>query len=235
MNAPKKVEILYFTDILCIWAYLAQIRIDELKIKFGANIDLQNHFFPVFGSVESKIEHNWKNKGGVSAYSKHTQDLGLRFSHIKIHPEIWLKNIPTTSVSCHLFLKAVQILETRGELPSSSKSEACDNSVFEATIWALRLAFFKDLSDISSFREQMEIAERLGLPLQKIEQLIKSGTAFAALDNDLQLREKYKVTGSPTLVFNEGRQIIYGNVGYRVMEANIQELLNQPESQASWC
>ncbi len=77
--------------------------------------------------------------------------------------------------------------------------------------------------------------ERLELPLQKIEKLIRSGAAFAALDDDLQIKEKYGVTGSPTLILNEGRQKIYGNVGYRVIEANVQELLNQPESQASWC
>ena len=81
----------------------------------------------------------------------------------------------------------------------------------------------------------MKIAENLGLPVDKIKNLIESGAAFAGLDDDLQLKEKYGVSGSPTLVLNEGRQIIYGNVGYRVIEANIQELLTQPEYQASWC
>ena len=51
----------------------------------------------------------------------------------------------------------------------------------------------------------------------------------------IQLKDKYSVKGSPSLILNEGRQIIYGNVGYRVIEANVQELLNQPENQASWC
>ena len=65
--------------------------------------------------------------------------------------------------------------------------------------------------------------------------MIDSGAAHAALDCDFQLKEKHGVIGSPSLVLNEGRQIIYGNVGYRVIEANIQELLNQSENQASWC
>ena len=235
MNTSKKVEILYFTDVLCIWAYLAQIRIDELKIKFGSNIDLHYHFIPIFGSVESIIKKNWSDKGGVSAYSEHVKDIAVRFGHIEIHPDIWAKNTPLTSASCHLFLKAIQILETRGELPCLTTPSECEKNVFEATVWELRLAFFKDLIDISNFRNQMELAERLELPHQKIESLIKSGAAFAALDDDLHLREKYGVTGSPTLILNEGRQIIYGNVGYRVIEANVQELLNQPENQASWC
>ena len=229
MNSSKKVEVMYFTDVLCIWAYLAQIRIDELKEKFGSSIDLKNHFIPVFGSVESKMEQNWGDSGGVVAYSKHVKNIASEFSHIEVHPEIWVTNTPTTSVSCHLFLKAIQILETHGDLHDSEKS------AFENTVWEMRLAFFRDLIDISNFHNQMAIAERLNLPLQKIEKLINSGAAFAALDDDLQLKEKHGVTGSPTIILNEGRQKIYGNVGYRVIEANIQELLSQPENQASWC
>jgi hypothetical protein len=34
---------------------------------------------------------------------------------------------------------------------------------------------------------------------------------------------------------NNGRQILYGNVGYRVLRANAAELLNQPSDEASWC
>ncbi len=235
MNEIRKVKVIYFTDVLCIWAYLAQIRIDELKTKFGSCIDLQNHFISIFGSVESKMTQSWKQKGGVSAYSEHVRNIALGFDHIEVHPEIWIRNTPVTSASCHLFLKAIQILEARGDLTGITAPNDCGKSVFELAVWELRLAFFRDLIDISSIREQMEIAKRLGLPLQEIDNLINNGTAFAALDDDLQLKEKYSVTGSPTLVLNNGRQIIYGNVGYRVIEANIQELLNQPENQASWC
>ncbi len=235
MTTSKKVTILYFTDILCIWAYLAQVRIDQLKSKFGSGIVLEEHFVSVFGSVEAKIEQNWGSQGGVSAYGKHVQEIGSKFGHIEIHPDIWVKNTPATSGSCHLFLKAIQILEARNELPPSSKSVNPRKSIFEVVAWELRMAFFKDLVDISSFKAQVEIAERLELPHKKIQQVIESGHAFSALDRDLQLKEKYGVIGSPSLVLNEGRQIIYGNVGYRVIEANIQELLNQPENQASWC
>jgi hypothetical protein len=35
---------------------------------------------------------------------------------------------------------------------------------------------------------------------------------------------------------NDGRQKLYGNVGFRIIEANIQELLRAPVGdQASWC
>ena len=75
----------------------------------------------------------------------------------------------------------------------------------------------------------------LHLPLKQIQEIIGSGEAYAALAKDRTLQNKYNVTGSPSLVLNNGRQIIYGNVGYRVIEANIHELINQPDDQASWC
>ncbi len=55
---------------------------------------------------------------------------------------------------------------------------------------------------------------------------IDDGSAYAALTDDYQERERLGVSGSPTFVLNEGRQRLYGNVGYRVIEANVQELLH---------
>jgi hypothetical protein len=34
---------------------------------------------------------------------------------------------------------------------------------------------------------------------------------------------------------NDGRQKLFGNVGYRLLEANVQELLRTPAGEASWC
>ena len=235
MTSLKNISVLYFTDILCIWAYIAQVRMDQLENKFGEEIILKEHYFSVFGSVGQKMEQNWGAKGGVSAYNKHVQEIVSKFDHIEVHPDVWIVNTPITSGSCHLFLKALQVLEDRNELPEIIELENSTKSVVGIAAWEFRLAFFRDLIDISNFNSQMEIAERLQLPIREIQEVIESGAAFSALDSDLQLKEKYGVVGSPSLVLNEGRQIIYGNVGYRVIEANIRELLNQPENQASWC
>ena len=62
------------------------------------------------------------------------------------------------------------------------------------------------------------------------------GEAMAELCRDVELRDEHKIEGSPTYYLNHGRQKLYGNVGYRVVAANLRELLEQPGShQASWC
>ncbi|MEW4983908.1 MAG: DsbA family protein [Cycloclasticus sp.] len=231
MSESKSVSIMHFSDVLCIWAYLTQIRMDTLKSKFGDSINLQYHFVQVFGSVKSKMEQNWNHRGGIEAYNKLVCGEASKFDHIEVHEDIWLKNTPTSSASCHLFLKAVQLVEMKGGLPLLETG----GSIVETVIWTMRQDFFKNLIDISTQSAQMDIAARLGLPIDKIQAEIDTGAAFAALDNDVQLREKYRVMGSPTLVFNEGRQMIYGNVGYRVIEANVLELLSKPKAAASWC
>ena len=68
-----------------------------------------------------------------------------------------------------------------------------------------------------------------------IEQVLNDGTALAALMSDMEKKELLKVEGSPSYVMNDGRQKLYGNIGYRVIEANVTELLEHDENQLSWC
>jgi predicted DsbA family dithiol-disulfide isomerase len=97
------------------------------------------------------------------------------------------------------------------------------------------VAFFTQLADISDRQVQFEIAEKLELPIDLIQAQIDSGKAYALLSKDFDLVKEHTVTVSPTLIFNEGRQRLNGNVGYRVLEANIRELLNHPAGEQSWC
>jgi predicted DsbA family dithiol-disulfide isomerase len=82
----------------------------------------------------------------------------------------------------------------------------------------------------------IKLSDNMGLPTADILARIERGEAHAALHLDTVARDEYRVSGSPTYIFNEGRQKLYGNVGYRIIRANIEELLRHPDSgQASWC
>jgi len=234
MNKPRLIAVSHFSDALCVWAYIAQIRADELKTEFGANVKLQYHFLRVFGNVDAMFDKLWNHKGGVKAYNKHVLAVAAGFEHIEIHPDIWLSNRPATSISCHVFFKALQLLEAQGE-PGLIPDSTVQKSPFENFVWQTRVAFFRDVKNIADLQVLIELAEQNQLPVGKILDKINTGEAYAALDYDIQQESAYHVAGSPTLVFNQGRQILYGNVGYRVIQANIRELIHQPEHQASWC
>jgi predicted DsbA family dithiol-disulfide isomerase len=224
----KPIRIIYFSDTLCVWAYIAQIRLDELQATFQDKIEIEHHFVSVFGNAREKLEHRWQDRGGLTGYSDHVRSAAKNFNHITVHPDIWTQVVPASSTACHLFLQAIQLLETKGLVDRSQQ-------IFEKANWAVRVAFFTKLADISNRTVQFEIAEELGLPIDLIQAQIDSGEAYAQLSKDFDLVKEHTVTVSPTLIFNEGRQRLNGNVGYRVIEANIRELLNNPPGEQSWC
>lgn len=221
------IPIQHFSDVLCVWAYVSQVRIDELKQQFGARIRLDYHYVPVFGHAHQKLHAQWSHRGGIAAYGKHVREVVARFEHCTIHPDVWVTDTPRSSLPAHLLLCAVRLLGTRA-------ADANGNTPFERTAWAIREAFFRDLIDISQQRELVAIAARLGLPVDEIEAHLQSGAAHALLSEDIAMARDQSVRASPTLLFNEGRQMLTGNVGYRVIEANVRELLRAPVG-SSWC
>ena len=103
-------------------------------------------------------------------------------------------------------------------------------------IWRLRCAFFRGCRDVSDREVQLDIAQQIGIPATLIEREINGGVAFSGLAADYQDRDRLRIEGSPTFVLNQGRQKLYGNLGYRVIEANIRELLREPRAgEMSWC
>jgi len=99
-----------------------------------------------------------------------------------------------------------------------------------------RKVFFSDVRDIGNRQVQDDIALSLGLSKTAIHSLIDNGKAYAELELDRLEAKAYKVPGSPTLVLNDARQMLFGNVGYRIIEANVRELLANPDQgEAAWC
>jgi len=224
------IRILHFSDVLCIWAYIAQVRVDELKKNFPDDVLFEFRYFQVFGDVRTKLEMQWSDRGGANGYSKHVLEVAAPFEHVAINSGVWSKLAPVSSMPAHLFLCAVRLLATQ-----AGGGHGIHDGLLDNAAWAIRSAFFRDLTDISRRANLLEIAEQIGLPVGQIEAILDSGAAHAQLSMDLDLARENNVRASPTMIFNEGRQRLTGNVGYRVLEANIRELIRAPDGQQSWC
>ncbi|MGZ3273053.1 MAG: DsbA family oxidoreductase [Caulobacteraceae bacterium] len=223
----KTVPIIYFSDVLCVWAYIAQLRLDEAQAQFGEQIAVEKRFCSVFGDTARKMQTQWAAKSGYEGFNAHLRQAVQAFPEVELNPDIWLTVRPSSSVSPHLFLKATQLAEAQGALQPGDSDRLTR---------ALRAAFFAQARDVSDWTMQREVAENAGVALPPVEALIRSGQAFAALASDYQDAEAMHIKGSPSFVLNEGRQKLYGNVGYKIIEANIQELLRDPNpDHASWC
>lgn len=234
MNSSK-VVVSYYSDLLCIWAYVAQIRVDELVFNFGKNVELVHRFVPVFGDIAQHIGRRWKDRGGFSGYSKHVHEVAAPFDHVELHSEIWTRNSPASSFGIHLFLRAAALVADNTEIDPTKVTARSSRSIVEELGWRMRLAFFRDLRDIARLDTQQDIARELGFPPDAIRERLEDGSAFAALAADHESAVRHGISGSPTFLFNEGRQRLYGNVGYLIIEANIKELLRDNTDRASWC
>lgn len=217
----KPVPITYFSDVLCVWAYVAQARVDELKTQLGDDIEIESRFCSVFGDTADKIAVGWADRGGYEGFNRHLREVAAQFPELQLHPGIWLDARPASSLSAHVFLRAV---------------ETIDASRFEDAAWATRRAFFHDCRDIASWQVQSDITTALGIDSDALTAAMHSGEAHARLAADYREAERMGVQGSPSFVLNDGRQKLYGNVGYLVLEANVKELLRTPMAgQTSWC
>jgi len=227
MNQPI-VDIVHFSDVLCVWAYIAQVRVDELQQNYVEKIHVDYRFLQVFGDVAGKMATQWADRGGLAGYAAHVQEVAAQFEHITISPQAWLANTPTSSLPAHLTLCAVRAMRAAdpAEVPAGQ---------VEKLLCELRRAFFVDLVDISNQQKVLELAERVGVSLSGLQSALGSGAAHAQFAADTAAATQSIVRASPTLMFNEGRQVLAGNVGYRVLEANVRELLRSPGQQLSWC
>lgn len=222
----NKIHITHFSDILCVWAYISQIRIDELEKDFVDNITINYSLFPVFGDIHKKMQRQWHDRGGIEGYSQHVLSVAEQFQHLELNSEVWRTNTPTSSLPAHLFLSAIKKAEQESLLEAGAFTQ------FKKSI---RQAFFTECADVSRHDVLLSLLKGTGLATDTVLYKINNGEAFATLSSDMQAAKDANVTSSPTLIFNEGRQRLEGNVGYKIIEANVRELLDCPNTMQSWC
>ena len=230
----KPIQIQHYSDILCVWAYVGQRRLEAFLADYDDKVEIHQHFCSVFPDVWGKVEANWAGRGGFAGYGAHVQEVVAKFEGMEVHPDIWTKVRPRSSASPHLFVKAVEIIAETGGETAHSTSYAARLPVKAAA--SLRQAFFEQARDIASWAVQREVADHIGVDFAQVQATIESGEAIARLAGDYETAQKKGVEGSPTYLLNEGRQKLYGNVSTGVIEANVKELLlDETGDRASRC
>ena len=219
MSAVLSID--YYSDILCVWAWIAQKRNDELDRTWQGKIQRHNFFLDLFADTQTRLGEGWKDKGGFDGFAEHVKEAAAPYKDAIINPACWRQVRPTTSSNGHMAIKAIEIIH--GVVQAEKFAEQ------------LRRAFFIDALDISHLSVIAQLISDSQLDKDKIQHCINSGAAIAALMSDSKQAQQQAIKGSPTWVMNNGRQVLYGNVGFRVLNANIEELQKHPQHEASWC
>jgi len=224
------LKLVHFSDILCVWAYIGQTPLFRIAERFRDQLDIEVHYCSVFPDTQAKISTLWHDKGEFEGYARHVKDVASGFEDVRIHNDTWSKTRPFSSASPQLFIKAVELLEKDVDAVTFQSRL----SVKAAKI--LRSAFFMDALDISDWSVQKQVSEQIGVKFADVCKKMETGEAMAKLASDYELGQKTGVKGSPTYILNSGRQIMFGNISYGILEANIAELLReQNELNASLC
>jgi len=227
MNAARpSIRFHYWTDPLCIWAFVAQGKLDRLLAAHAGALDVTYHVVPVFGSIRWRFAEGPWAAAGVEGRVQQTAAVAARFGHPEVTGEGWRAVCEGSSWAAGAAVKAVQVAERAGELPAG----AC-----EQYQRALRAAFFLDNRNVVRRDVQLELASEHKLEAKPIAAALDDGRALAALWEDHQLRETLGIQGSPTYVFDDGRAMLYGNVSEGVIVATVAELLSGSAAGRSEC
>ena len=217
----ENLALTYYSDVLCVWAHISQARVDEVAGRFSDDVSIDYRFCSVFGDTAHKIGKGWAERGGYEGFGNHLREAVSEFDHINLHPEIWQRDRPASSTPAHIVMKAVQRVDQR----------QC-----RAVLHELRCAFFERCLDIGRWSVLEAALETVGVSVNDVKEAMDSGAAHADLEADHRDQQALMVQGSPTFILNDGRQKLYGNVGYGIIEANLRELLRSPAAgAASWC
>lgn len=217
----EQVIVDYYSDVLCVWAWIAQRRIDELSTELGEKVALRYHYIDIFGDTETKIQKQWADKGLYQGFADHVVTSAAPYPDAKVSSKIWTGTQPTTSANAHLVLKAIELIYGKED----SQTMAL----------AVRKAFFERAQDIGELAVLYSLIACHGLDETLVARKLGNGQALAALLSDYQSAQQMSLKGSPSYIIDNGRQVLYGNVGYRVLLANIEEIIKQPKNEASWC
>ena len=217
----SSLKISYFTDVLCVWAWIGQQRVEELQKEWGDEVLIRHYCVNVFGDTANRIGEKWAKRGGYEGFGQHVLESAAPYEVAPVNAQIWRDVRPRTSATAHLVMKAAELVSGQADVMRLAT--------------ALRKSFFVDTLDIGNLDVVLQIAADSGFDRGAIISRMETGEPQAALMADLEGSQELRIKGSPSWVMNDGRQILYGNVGYRVLSANIEELLRNPEQEASWC
>jgi len=63
------ITIDYYTDILCVWVWMTQPRLNELNEKWEDQILVRHRYLDIFNDADRKIRDAWRGGEGFTNFS----------------------------------------------------------------------------------------------------------------------------------------------------------------------
>ena len=213
-------------DRLCIWAFVAQPKLEKILDEWGARLDVDYRVVPVFGSVPQRFATGSWAKAGPEGRRAVTRRVAQQHGRADVSGEIWVSDPPASSFCAGAAVKAAFATE------AAEEAEVGTGARYQL---AMRERFFVANENVSRRDVQLSIAEEVGIPTRRLAMRLDDGSSLAALFEDDEARKDLGVRGSPTYVFDGGRAMLYGNFPFAILHATAEELLSGLGVGASSC
>ena len=221
-----RIEFEYWSDPLCIWAFVAQSKLEHVLEQHGEHVAPRYHVVPVFGSIRERFATGSWSKAGPEGRAAATRRVAEQHGRNDVSGLCWLEDCPASSWPAGVAIKAVFAAEHAEEI------DAGKGAVFQ---WRLRERFFVEDRNVARRDVQLELAEELEIPTAILEGRLDDGSALCALWEDHAKREATGLRGSPTFVFDGGRAMLYGNFSEAILTATVEELVKGLDVGGSDC
>lgn len=226
MGAVDRIEFEYWSDPLCIWAFVAQPKLEHVLSRHGTHVAPRYHVVPVFGSIRERFATGTWSKAGPQGRAETTRSIAEQHARTDVSGRCWIDDCPVSSWPVGAALKAVFAAEAAGEV---GPGVAADYQ------WRMRERFFVDDQNVAKRTVQLELAEELQIPVSTLARRLDDGSALCALWEDHERRESMGLRGSPTFVFDGGRAMLYGNFSEAILTATVEELVKGLDVGGSDC
>jgi predicted DsbA family dithiol-disulfide isomerase len=218
MSAEQDKKVLcftYWTDPLCIWAYVAQSKLVSIVRSSPQPLLPLHRIVCVFGDIEERFETGVWSKTGRQGRAEKTREIAESFGIDNVSGQVWVDDTPSSSWAPAMAIKAVFAAERAGEIEEGRAA---------AYQFGVRRAFFEEDRNVAKREVQLELAEHFSVPRASLERRFEDGSAVAAVARDQDERRALGVRGSPTYVFDDAREMLYGNVPLALIEATVTAL-----------
>lgn len=222
------VKFSYWSDPLCVWALVAQSKLDRVLGELGKHLRVDYRIVPVFGSVAWRFAEGPWAKDGVEGRVAATRRIAEQHGRKDVSGECWRRSMPASSWSPSTGIKAAFALD-------AAEGRTGDAELGPTYQRVLRERFFVGEQNIALRRVQLEVAEEVGVARGAMEARLDDGSALAAVCEDHAEKERLRLQGSPTYVFDGGRAMLYGNFDYKILRSTVDELVRGIRPGGSAC
>lgn len=105
----------YWTDPLCIWAYVGEAKLQHVLRNWGDRLEVRYRMIPIFGSLPRRFSTGVWSGTGREGRAEATRRIAREQSGVDLSGAIWLDPELSSSWPACEAIKAVTLLEDAGE------------------------------------------------------------------------------------------------------------------------